>query len=80
MGVEYHRRSWIGHGTVIINIGQPVEFAVSNSAPITHFTRPSENPPWHNGYNQTDIAEFGPMLTQIWFIMAQLYREAAIMN
>ena len=31
---KYHTRSCRDHRTVIINIGQPFEFAVSNSAPI----------------------------------------------
>ena len=32
--VKYHKCSCCSHGTMMINIGQPFEFAVSNSAPI----------------------------------------------
>ena len=34
-------------------------FYVYNSAPITHFSKLSEDPLWHNGHNRTDIAQFG---------------------
>ena len=35
---------------------------------------------WHKGHTQTDIAEFDQMPTKVWFAMAQLYREVAVMN
>ena len=50
-------------------------FAVIYSDPIAHFSKRPEDPPWHNKHNRTDIAEFGPMPTQFWFTMAQLYLE-----
>ena len=28
---------------------------------MAHYSKRSEDPPWHNGYNRTDIAEFGPI-------------------
>ena len=74
------KRSCSGNGTVIINIGQCFKFAVSNSTPIAHFCKRSEDPPRRNGYNRTDIVEFGPIPKQFWFIMAQSYREVTIMN
>ena len=78
--MKYHNSSRSDHGTVIINIWQPFKFTVSNSAPITHFSKHSEDPPWHNGRNRTDIAEFGPIPTQFWYTMAQPFREVATMN
>ena len=56
-----------GHDTVIINIVQPFKFAVSNSAPTTHFGMHSEDPQRHNGHHRTDIADFGPIPGRFWF-------------
>ena len=65
---------------MIINIGQILKFTVSNSSSMAHYSKRSEDPPWHNGYNRTDIAEFGPIPKQFWLTMAQSYRKVAIMN
>ena len=77
--MKYHTHARSGRGTVIRSIGQPIKFVLSISGRIAHLIWCSEDPPWHNGHNQTDIAEFGPMSTKFWFTMAQLYREIAIM-
>ena len=69
--MKYHKSSCSGYSRVIINIGQPCKFAVSGSDPIFHFSKGSEDPPRHNGHNQTDIAKFGIIPIQFWFTMAQ---------
>ena len=74
--MKYHTRSC----TVIINIGQSFQCVVFNSAPVAHFGKRSEDHPWHSGQNRTDIAEFGSIPTKIRFIVAQLYREIALMD
>ena len=71
MGLKYHTSLWCGHGTAIINIGQPFDFADSYSAPVAYFSKRSANPPWHNGHIRTDIAEFGPVPTKTLLIKAQ---------
>ena len=76
----YYTRSCSGHGTVIINSGQPIKFAVPNSAPIAHFRKHFKDPPWHNGHNGTYIVQFGPVPTKVSFTMVQLYNEVAIAN
>ena len=76
--MKYHKSSCSGHGTVTIKIRQTIKFTVSNSAPITQFSKRSEVPPWHNGYYWTDIIEFGPIPIQFWFSVAQSYREVVI--
>ena len=78
--VRYHKISCSGHHTVIISNAQPFKFAASNLAPITHFSKRSKEPQWHNGHSWTDIAEFGPIPIPFRFTMAQSYREVAIMN
>ena len=69
--VKYHRRPCSG---------QPLKFAVSNSAPVAHFSKRSKDPPGHIGHTQTNIAEFDPMPTKFWFMMAQSNREVAIIT
>ena len=69
--VKYHRRPCSG---------QPLKFAVSNSALVAHFSKRSIAPPWHIGHTQTNIAEFDPMPTKFWFTMAQSNREVAIIT
>ena len=63
--VKYYTHSCRCHGTVIINIGQIYKFLVSKSAPITHFSKHSEDLPGPNGHSRTDIAEFGPILPNL---------------
>ena len=78
--IGYCPRSCSGHGRVIINMRQHIKFAVSNPAPIAHFSKRSEDPPWHNVLNRTNIAEFEPVSTKIRFTMVQIYNEIAITN
>ena len=75
--MKYLTRSCSGRDTAINTIGQSFKFTVSNSA---HFSKRSEDIPWHNGHTRTDITEFGPIPTRFWFTLAQSYREVAIMN
>ena len=76
----YNKSSCSGHSTVIINIGQHFKFDASNLSPKAHFSKRSENPPWHNGHSRTDIAEFGPIPIQFLLTMAQTYCKVVIMN
>ena len=55
--VRYHKIC-SGHHTEILSNGQPFKFAASNLAPITHFSKHSKEPQWHNWHSRTDIAEF----------------------
>ena len=68
--VKYYTNSCGGHGTMIINIGQPFRIVVSNSAPIAHSSKHSEVPQWHIGHNRIDIDKFCPMTTKFRFTMA----------
>ena len=49
--MNYHTRSCGRHGTVIINIALPFKFVVSNTAPILHFSKRSEDPPCDKEHN-----------------------------
>ena len=73
--MKYCTRLRSGHGTVIINIGQPFKFAVYNSTPIAHCTKRSEA-----RYDTMDIIE--PILPNS-FLCQQCFdsvRQNYIMN
>ena len=44
---------------IVIHGNSCIILYVSNSAPITHCSKRSQDPAWHKGHNRTDIAQFG---------------------
>ena len=79
--VAYHMRWCNGHSTAVINNGQSFKFVVSNSASKTQFSKHSENPSWHNGYNRVVIVDFCLMTkTKAWFTIGQLHHKVTMMK
>ena len=62
------------------NNEQHFKFTVSNSAQKAQFCKRSGNRQWRNGHNGDDLADFGPITTKSWFIMATSRYNCATIN
>ena len=78
--MEYHTCKRSGHGSVFENNDQPFKFNGSNSAKKSQFCKRSGNRQCRNGHSEGDLANFGPITSNSWFIMSNLGCNWAIVN